>query len=83
MRRRLAVLPLAAAFALISGAPAVSGTENPYARCNSGLDRNVAVCNRFQEPGTSGYDACIRDAQITYSFCVQEVREQMDETPGP
>ena len=82
--RRLALLPLAAALALAPAAPAVSSTNDPaYARCNSGLARNIGVCQRFQEPGTGGYDACVRDAMIIYNFCVSEVREQMDETPGP
>ena len=81
---RLALLPLAAAAALLPGAPAVSGAYSAdFSRCNAGLERNVGVCQRFQEPGTSGYSACIRDAQIIYGHCVAEVMEQMQETPGP
>lgn len=71
---------LAVALVLASASASVSRTDNnrDIERCDSGLQRNVSVCNNMHSVMSSGWNTCIDTAIMMHSTCVQDAVRRMD-----
>jgi len=76
--RKTSTAVLAVALLLASAGASVSREENPdIERCDSGLQRNVVVCNNMHSVGSNGWNTCIDTAIMMHSTCVQDAVRRM------
>lgn len=69
---------LAIALLLASATASVSGPSNrDIERCDSGLQRNVTVCNNMHPVTSNGWNTCIDTALMMHSTCVQDAVRRM------
>jgi|GEM_PF-5615399 len=77
--RIVSVTALSVALLLASASASVSRTDNrDIERCDSGLQRNVSVCNNMHSIMSSGWNTCIDTAIMMHSTCVQDAQRRME-----
>ncbi|RZJ38665.1 MAG: hypothetical protein EON87_20525 [Brevundimonas sp.] len=66
------VMILASATATASQSP-----NRDIQRCDTGLQRNVNVCNNMHSVGSNGWRTCLNTAMMMHETCVEDAVRRM------
>lgn len=76
--RILQTTALATALLLGSASATLSRTDNrDFERCETGLNRNVAVCNNLHTVGSNRWGTCLDTAIMMHNTCMVDAVRRM------